>query len=74
MLKKVAQVLHYSIQNRFKHFFMAAGPMQKYSFLTNWTSSVLQELANRLARSGPPCSETSAVKVRGRRILVVSPS
>ena len=56
------------------NFFMAASPMQKYSFLTNWTSSVLQELANRLARSGPPCSETSAVKVRGRRILVVSPS
>ena len=56
------------------NFFMVAGPIQKYSFLTNWTSSVVQELANRLTRSGPPCSETSAVKVRGRRILVVSPS
>ena len=55
------------------NFLMAVDPKQKYSFLMNWTSSVVH-LANLLARSGPPCSETNVAKARGMRILVVSPS
>ena len=56
------------------NFFIAMDPKQKYSFLTNLTSSTAQELANRSARSCPPYSETSEVNVRESRILAFSPS
>lgn len=68
MPKKVP-VHHYSILNRFKQLFHGHWSYAEVPISDEVNISVLQELVNRLAKSGPACFETSAIKVLGRRYL-----